>query len=606
MPGDTVWLQISLAKAYAAAKDYTKAVTLYLDIYQTSTNDYARAQVDFLLGQTYQQLGETEQAQARYLDAAINFPTSYDSYSGLVELVNAGVPVSDLNRGLVDYFAGQYGLAIDALTRFIDSNQAEDATPFFYRAMSRRQLDQYGAALQDFDTIIEKYQTDRFWVRAYSEKAFTQWAYMDQFDQAAQTLLGYVDYAKETEDAPTLLYEAARIYERGGKLTLAAETWQRLIDNYPSASQSYRGLFLAGICYYRQKDYPTARTIFQRALVLAAEPADQAAAYLWVGKTHQAEGDTEAAQAAWQQAVERDPTGYYSGRAAELIINREPFAILHPLDLNYDLNAERPAAEEWLRTTFSLPADTNLADLSSFEAEPAYQRAEELYHLGMYAAARDEYEVVRQKYLSDPAQTFRLMNHLLERNFYRQAILSSRQILDLAHLDDLGTLSAPVYFNHIRFGIYFKDLAISSSQEENLSPLYLLSVIRQESLFEPFAQSGADARGLMQVVPATGEELVAQLNWPPNYDVSDLYRPYVSIPLGARYLARQRDLFEGSLYAALAAYNGGPGNTLIWNDLAGGDPDLLLEVIRADETRKYITQIFEFFNIYRLIYEEKP
>ncbi len=536
----------------------------------------------------------------------INFPTSYDSYSGLVELVNAGVPVSDLNRGLVDYYAGQYGLAVDAFTRYIDSDLAEDATPYFYRAMSYRQLEQYGNALSDFDKVMQDYQTDRFWTRAYEEKAFTQWAYTDQFDLAAQTLLDYVDYASETEAAPEMLYEAARIYERGGNLTLAAQTWQRLIDTYPSANQSYRSLFLAGISYFRLKDYPAARTIFQRALVLASEPDDQAAAYLWVGKTHQAEGDHAAAQIAWEQAVERDPTGYYSGRAAELIIGREPFAILNPLDLNYDLNAERPAAEQWLRTTFSLPADTNLADLSTLENHPAFQRAEELYHLGEYASARDEYETVRQEYLSDPAQTFILMNHLLQRNFYRQAILSSRQILDLAHLDDIGTLGAPVYFNHIRFGIYFKDLVSPSADAEDLNSLYLLSVIRQESLFEPFARSGSDARGLMQVIPTTGQEIASQLNWPPNYATSDLYRPFVSIPLGARYLARQRDLFDGSLYAALAAYNGGPGNTLVWNDLAGGDPDLLLEVIRADETRKYITQIFEFFNIYRLIYEEKP
>jgi hypothetical protein len=56
-------------------------------------------------------------------------------------------------------------------------------------------------------------------------------------------------------------------------------------------------------------------------------------------------------------------------------------------------------------------------------------------------------------------------------------------------------------------------------------------------------------------------------------------------------------------YATLAAYNGGPGNTIIWNRLPVDDPDLLLEVIRAEETRKYIMQIYEFFNIYRLIYE---
>ena len=605
-PGDPARLRVKQAQAYALAGDYTTAVTIYLDVYQTSSNDFIRAQVDLLLGQTYLQLEEYEQAYARFSDAVINFPTSNDSYTGLVELVNAGVPVSDLNRGLVDYFAGQYGLGADALTRYIASGASTDSTPYYYRALSRRAMREYGNALEDFDAIINNFQGDRFWVQAYQEKAFTLWAYLDQYEQAAETLLAYVDQAQAAANAPDLLYEAARIYERGGYLTKAAETWERLINAYPSAEKSYRGLFLAGICYFRLERYQDARTVFQRGLVLAPEPGDQAAAYLWIGKTHQAENNIELARAAWEQAVQRDPTGYYSERAAELIIDREPFAMRYPLDMGYDLNAERPAAENWLRSTFNIPPETNLADMTGFQASPAFQRAELLHQLGEYALARDEYETVRREHISDPVQTYRLMNYLLERNFYRQAILSSRQILDLAGLDDAGTLGAPVYFNHIRFGVYFQELVLPYAEAEGLNPLFLLSVIRQESLFEPFARSVADARGLMQVIPSTGAELASQLNWPPGYQANDLYRPMVAIPFGARYLSRQRNYFSNSLYAALAAYNGGPGNTIVWNDLAKGDPDLLLEVIRADETRTYIKHIFENFNIYRLIYEQKP
>ena len=80
----------------------------------------------------------------------------------------------------------------------------------------------------------------------------------------------------------------------------------------------------------------------------------------------------------------------------------------------------------------------------------------------------------------------------------------------------------------------------------------------------------------------------------------------VSIRLGARYLARQRDAFDGDLFTALAAYNGGPGNAAIWRDLSGHDPDLFLEVIRIKESRDYITQIYEFFNLYRLVYQKNP
>ncbi len=207
---------------------------------------------------------------------------------------------------------------------------------------------------------------------------------------------------------------------------------------------------------------------------------------------------------------------------------------------------------------------------------------------------------------SDVINSFRLIQPLLKMGFYRSAIFASRQVLTLAGMDNNATLNAPAYFNHIRFGTFFQDMVLSYANTEKLNPLFLFSVIRQESLFEGFANSGAGARGLMQIMPATGQEIVTQMDWPQNFTPDDLYRPLVSIRLGARYLARQRDAFDGDLFAALAAYNGGPGNAAIWLDLAGGDPDLFLEIIRIKETRDYITQIYEFTNLYRLVYEKNP
>ena len=71
---------------------------------------------------------------------------------------------------------------------------------------------------------------------------------------------------------------------------------------------------------------------------------------------------------------------------------------------------------------------------------------------------------------------------------------------------------------------------------------------------------------------------------------------------GAYYLAKNRDLLGGNLYAGLAAYNAGPGNAIVWNELAGNDPDLLLEIIRFEETRNYIRFIYEIFSTYRILY----
>jgi soluble lytic murein transglycosylase len=209
---------------------------------------------------------------------------------------------------------------------------------------------------------------------------------------------------------------------------------------------------------------------------------------------------------------------------------------------------------------------------------------------------------LRLDYADDAESTYRLMHRFLSLGLYDLAIRSARQVLDLTGLDDAGTLSAPRYFNLIRFGPYFGDLILPEALSAELDPLFLLSVVRQESLFQGAATSSASARGLMQVIPSTGAAIAAELGWPPDYSEADLHRPIVSVRFGTHYLEQQRDTFDGNLMAALAAYNGGPGNSAIWLERAGGDLDLFYEVIGFEETRTYLRTIYEVFNIYRDLY----
>jgi soluble lytic murein transglycosylase len=144
------------------------------------------------------------------------------------------------------------------------------------------------------------------------------------------------------------------------------------------------------------------------------------------------------------------------------------------------------------------------------------------------------------------------------------------------------------------------------AEEYAFHPLFLFSVMRQESLFDSHVRSSADARGLMQIIPSTGEHVAHNLGWPDNYADVDLFRPLVNLTLGTDYLEAQREQFDGDLFAALAAYNGGPGNAQVWHGLAPDDPDLFLEIIRYGETRNYLRGIYELFTIYRLIYDRTP
>lgn len=599
-------LKIKQGRAYAAMQDYSNALRLYLGVYDTTSNDFTKAEVNLLAGQVYLALGIPEQANARFQDSVNNYPRSYDSYSALVALVDANVSVDPLNRALVDYFAGQYGVAVDLFKTYLDTTPEHDGTAHYYRALALRYSDQYQQELAEWDALINDHPGDRYWLEAWKEKAYTQWAYLDDYAGGGQTLLGFVQLYPDDPSAPEMLFEAGRIQERNGRLTDAAATWEQVFTDYPSYSGSYQSLFLAGITQYRLKNYPQAEVLFQRTLVLGSSLSDQSAAALWTGKAQMAEGQSDKARQSWQQAAGLDPTGYYSERAKELLEGTPEFRPPQYYDLAYDLDLERNEAQQWLRTTFNLATDIDLSSPGDLAQNASYQRGLYFWKLGLLNEALAEFDSLRQALESDPAASYRLTNELIDLGFYRQAILTSRQILNLANLDDAATLDAPVFFNHIRFGVYFKDLVVSAAQENDIHPLLLLSVIRQESMFEGYARSSAGARGLMQLIPSTGAEIASRMNWPADYTDADLYLPAVNLRLGARYLANQRDYFGGEMYAALAAYNAGPGNAAIWWQLADNDPDLFLEIIRYSETQNYIRQIAEFMNIYRLLYERAP
>ncbi len=106
----------------------------------------------------------------------------------------------------------------------------------------------------------------------------------------------------------------------------------------------------------------------------------------------------------------------------------------------------------------------------------------------------------------------------------------------------------------------------------------------------------------MQIIPSTGQNIANRHGYPLEYTENDLYRPIISIKFGTWYLASNRALFEGDLYATLAAYNGGPGNASEWKTLGKGDPDLFLESVRFAETRDYIQSVYETYTIYKSIY----
>ena len=159
---------------------------------------------------------------------------------------------------------------------------------------------------------------------------------------------------------------------------------------------------------------------------------------------------------------------------------------------------------------------------------------------------------------------------------------------------------APGFVQRLSFPVYYQDLVAPEAQKQGIDPLVLFALIRQESLFESFINSLADARGLTQVIPPTGEWIASRLGWG-ELGENDLYLPYVNVQFGAYYLSVQLATFDDEAIPALAAYNAGPGHIHDWLEEAP-DIDLFVESIPFAESRRYVRNVYENYAHYRRLY----
>jgi soluble lytic murein transglycosylase-like protein len=141
------------------------------------------------------------------------------------------------------------------------------------------------------------------------------------------------------------------------------------------------------------------------------------------------------------------------------------------------------------------------------------------------------------------------------------------------------------------------------AQTRGLNPYLVLSIIRQESAFNPAAISSSGARGLMQLMPTTAQELLHKLKLPQEA-TSRLHDPQLSMTLGTHYFAGLMQRYQGNVVLALAGYNAGPTRAARWREQWPGVPtDEFIERSPLDETRNYVKLILRNLMIYERLYK---
>jgi soluble lytic murein transglycosylase len=140
--------------------------------------------------------------------------------------------------------------------------------------------------------------------------------------------------------------------------------------------------------------------------------------------------------------------------------------------------------------------------------------------------------------------------------------------------------------------------------QRNLDAYQVAGLIRQESVFNPRAKSGANAYGLMQLLVPTARTMARKYVSKTSMVTSDtLYQPPVNIELGTAYMRDQFDKFGRIEYVAVA-YNAGPGRVAPWRASLPIEIDEFVEGIPFRETKAYVQGVIRNSAQYRRLYDE--
>ena len=151
------------------------------------------------------------------------------------------------------------------------------------------------------------------------------------------------------------------------------------------------------------------------------------------------------------------------------------------------------------------------------------------------------------------------------------------------------------------YPIEYSEYVYKYSEENNIDPLLVFSIIKAESNFKRSATSNSGAIGLMQLMPETAKEMLEIIG--DDYVIKEqLYNPEQNIKIGTKYYAYLLKRYNNK-ELALAAYNAGIGNVDDWISQGiikrdGSD----LENIPYKETNNYVRKILRNYRIYQYLY----
>lgn len=391
--------------------------------------------------------------------------------------------------------------------------------------------------------------------------------WLQGFHASSSPLLKHLIKAyPQTLEAGKAVYVMGRVYEDQRKWSHARKYFEILIHKYSTSIFYDNAHFKIGWLSYLTRDYDKALKWLEYDRAKAIHPTTKSKDLYWLSKTYEAKGNLAESKRYRDQVQKITPISYYAFLTDYL-------PVLH--DVGYPTrSAERFWNRYYIRRAkafLSAGLHTAAARIFSqidFEQEPQIR----VFVAKLYDAAHQ----------------------------HRFSILTLSDVF----YEDPNVLLSKALFSSF-FPLPFKNEIFFESKKNQLDPLLVYSLIRQESAFQKDAKSRAGALGLMQLLPSTGRQVAREMGKKLSSE-QELVNSALNVKLGTHYLNSLIQRYKGNIVYALAAYNAGPHRMDMWEKHWKDLPmEHFIELIPLTETRNYVKFIIRNYANYAEFVEKR-
>ena len=418
-------------------------------------------------------------------------------------------------------------------------------------------------------------------IQQYPDDDYTGWAYRRMATLGSKReAVTYLDMAiAHPQHAPEALVEKAKILQVLNSPKSAENALQTLLTDYKHSEAAAQYRWDVASEKAKAGDFLTAWKWAQPIVTDNPNSAIAPKAGFWIAKWAEKLNRPDHAHLAYKTVLTRFPRSYYAWRSA--------------VALGWDVG-------DFTTVRDKIPSVVKASKITPPGGSPTFQQ---LYKLGLESEAWAQFQLdISDKPELTVAEDFTagLMKLYQGKNL--------RGINQIWYLQDRDSpedrqqwqqlRQTPEYWQAL-YPFPYEETILKWSKQRQLNPLLVTSLIRQESRFEPEIESSAGALGLMQVMPATGQNVASDIG----LSSYSLTVPEDNVNIGTHYLDFTHKKYNNNSMLAVASYNAGPNAVAKWVSRYGlQDADEFVEKIPYQETKGYVESVFENYWNYMLIY----